>query len=103
MGGMFEVSRPFNRLVDQMVLDLWAAGRYDEFLAMLPDYADHCSGEGHMHDTAMLLGALGWDAYAEPAEILTDWFASSGTGQCNVILPVPADVIPPVPADVVLG
>ena len=88
--GMFEVSRPFNRLVDQMVLDLWAAGRFAEFLEMLPDYAAHCSGEGNMHDTAMLLGALGWDAYDAPAEILTDWFASSGTGQCNVVLPVPA-------------
>lgn len=86
--GMFRISRPFNEHVDRMVLDLWRAGRHDEFLALLPDYADHCSGEGHMHDTAMLFGALGWDTYREPVEVLTDWFPSSGTGQCNVVFPI---------------
>ena len=86
--GMFEVSRPFNRFVDRMVLDMWAEGRIADFVDMLPDYADNCSGEGHMHDTAMLLAALGWDAYDGKAEVLTDWFASSGTGQCNVVFPV---------------
>ena len=90
--GMFTVSRPFNEHVDRMVLDLWADGRFAEFVALLPDYARYCSGEGHMHDTAMLLGALGWDRYREPAEIVTDWFPSSGTGQCNVVFPVPASV-----------
>lgn len=88
--GMFEVSRPFNEHVDKMVLDLWTEGRMTEFIAILPDYAEHCSGEGNMHDTAMLLGALGWDAYRQSAEIVTDWFPSSGTGQCNVVFPVPA-------------
>lgn len=90
--GMFEISRPFNRLVDQMVLEMWAEGRFPEFLDMLPDYARHCSGEGNMHDTAMLLGALGWDGYDGRAEIVTEWFASSGTGQCNVVLPVSPSV-----------
>ena len=90
--GMFEISRPFNEHVDKMVLDLWTEGRIPEFLALLPDYAEYCSGEGHMHDTAMLLGALGWDAYQERAEIITDWFPSSGTGQCNVVFPIPATV-----------
>ena len=47
-----------------------------------------CVGEGHMHDTAMLLGMLGWDAYTAPVEIVTLYFASSGTGQINAIFPV---------------
>ena len=42
-----------------------------------------------MHDTAMLLGMLGWDAYDKPVEILTDYFASSGTGQINAVFPLP--------------
>ena len=85
---MFRISRPFNEHVDKMVLDLWRAGRHAEFLELLPDYASHCSGEGHMHDTAMLYGALGWDAYDRGVDVLTDWFPSSGTGQCNVVFPV---------------
>jgi 3,4-dihydroxyphenylacetate 2,3-dioxygenase len=85
--GMFTISSPFNALVDRTMLDLWRRGEHAEFLAALPDYADHCSGEGGMHDTAMLYGALGWDSYRCPAEIITDWFPSSGTGQCNVIFP----------------
>jgi 3,4-dihydroxyphenylacetate 2,3-dioxygenase len=56
---------------------------------MLPEYAQHCHGEGDMHDTAMLLGMLGWDAYDKPVEILTDYFASSGTGQINAVFPLP--------------
>jgi len=86
--GMFEISRPFNEHVDKMVLSLWKEGRMAEFLSLLPDYAHHCSGEGHMHDTAMLMGALGWDAYQGAGEIVTDWFPSSGTGQCNVVFPL---------------
>ncbi len=38
---------------------------------MLPDYAEHCFGEGKMHDTAMLLGLLGGPDYNKPAEIIT--------------------------------
>ena len=41
------------------------------------------------HDTAMLCGALGWDSYRTPADIITEWFASSGTGRCNVVFPLP--------------
>ena len=48
-----------------------------------------CQGEGHMHDTAMLLGMLGWDRYDRPVEIITDYFASSGTGQINAVFPLP--------------
>ncbi len=85
--GMFRISSPFNAIVDRTMLDLWLRGEHAEFLAALPDYADHCSGEGGMHDTAMLFGALGWDSYDSPADIVTDWFPSSGTGQCNVVFP----------------
>ena len=56
---------------------------------MLPEYAKLCEGEGGMHDTAMLLGLLGWDSYREPVELVTDYFASSGTGQINAIFPLP--------------
>jgi 3,4-dihydroxyphenylacetate 2,3-dioxygenase len=80
----------FNRLVDLMVLDLWRAGRYKEFLTMLPDYAERCYGEAGMQDTAVLFGALGWTEYRGAAEILGDYFASSGTGQCNVEFSIPA-------------
>ena len=38
----------------------------------------------------MLLGMLGWDKYAEKVEILTDLFASSGTGQLNAVFPLPS-------------
>ena len=41
-----------------------------------------------MHDTAMLLGALGWSAYDSKAEIVTPYFAASGTGQINALFPV---------------
>ena len=86
---MFDISREFYRQVDLKVLELWASGRFDLFTAMLPEYAEACQGEGGMHDTAMLLGALGWDTYRGPVDIVTDYFPSSGTGQCNVVFEVP--------------
>lgn len=88
--GIFTVSNEFYRQVDLRVLQLWREGRWKEFVEMLPEYATTCHGEGLMHDTAMLLGALGWDRYTGAAEILTDWFPSSGTGQVNAVLPVAA-------------
>ena len=69
-------------------MDLWKQGDFKTFIKMLPEYAELCQGEGKMHDTAMLLGALGWDEYSRPVEIVTDYFASSGTGQINAIFPV---------------
>lgn len=87
---MHEISREFFRQVDLRVVDLWRQGDWKTFCAMLPEYADLCVGEGGMHDTAMLLGLLGWDAYDQPAEIITEYFASSGTGQLNAVFPVPA-------------
>jgi 3,4-dihydroxyphenylacetate 2,3-dioxygenase len=86
--GIFTVSGEFYRQVDMRVLELWEHGRFAEFVAMLPEYATACHGEGMMHDTAMLLGALGWNDYSGEAEILTPWFASSGTGQVNAVFPV---------------
>jgi 3,4-dihydroxyphenylacetate 2,3-dioxygenase len=85
---LFRNSSPFNEKTDHVVLDMWQKGEVREFLQMLPQYAKDCSGEGHMHDTAMLFGLLGWDTYDGKAEIITDYFPSSGTGQCNVIFPV---------------
>jgi 3,4-dihydroxyphenylacetate 2,3-dioxygenase len=86
--GMFEISREFDRQVDLRVVELWQKGDFATFCKMLPDYAALCHGEGKMHDTAMLLGLLGGPAYARPVEIVTPYFASSGTGQINAIFPV---------------
>ena len=41
-----------------------------------------------MHDTAMMLGALGWSGYDGRAELVTPYFGASGTGQLNAIFPV---------------
>jgi 3,4-dihydroxyphenylacetate 2,3-dioxygenase len=79
---------PFLEAIDRRVVDMWLQGDWKTFTAMLPEYADKCHGEGFMHDTAMLLGALGWDEYAGKVEILTPYFGSSGTGQINAIFPV---------------
>jgi len=83
--GTFTISKEFNRQVDLRVLDLWQNGEIATFLKMLPDYANLCSGEGGMHDTAMLFGALGWDKYRGKGEIIGEYFPSSGTGQVNVV------------------
>jgi 3,4-dihydroxyphenylacetate 2,3-dioxygenase len=85
---MHEISREFYRQVDLRVVELWKRGDFATFVRMLPEYAELCVGEGGMHDTAMLLGALGWDRYGGPVEIVTDYFPSSGTGQINCIFPV---------------
>ena len=45
------------------VVEMWQRGEWDDFCGMLPEYAAKGHGEGFMHDTAMLLGALGWDHY----------------------------------------
>lgn len=86
--GTFTISSTFNEVVDRRVLEMWQAGETETFLKMLPEYARHCTGEGLMHDTMMLYGALGWDAYEGRAEVITEYFPSSGTGQTNVLFPV---------------
>ena len=79
---------PFLEQLDQHVVRMWQRGEWPDFCEMLPEYAAKGHGEGFMHDTAMLLGALGWCHYRAPAEIITPYFASSGTGQINAVLPV---------------
>lgn len=86
--GTFTISSEFNRQMDLHVLDMWQRGDHAAFLKMLPEYAQYCCGEGAMHDTAMLYGALGWDRYTAKCEVVTPYFPSSGTGQTNVIFPV---------------
>lgn len=85
---LFKVWSPFLENMDHRVIEMWKNGEWAEFCEMLPEYADKCHGEGFMHDTAMILGALGWDKYQGKAEIITPYFGSSGTGQINVVLPV---------------
>ncbi|MCG4454939.1 3,4-dihydroxyphenylacetate 2,3-dioxygenase [Pseudomonas sp. MMS21-TM103] len=85
---MHKWTREFDKQVDMRVVELWKQGRFEEFCAMLPDYAEHCFGEGKMHDTAMLLGLLGGPAYTGRVEVVTEPFGSSGTGQMNAIFPV---------------
>ncbi len=85
---MHRVWNPFLEQVDRRVVELWQRGDWKNFCAMLPMYNEKCWGEGGMHDTAMLLGALGWDDYSAPVEVITPYFGSSGTGQINAIFPV---------------
>lgn len=86
--GIFTISDEFYRQVDLRVIELWRDGRMAEFVRMLPLYSKVCHGEGFMHDTAMLFGALGGENYDRKAEILTDYFPSSGTGQVNAVFPL---------------
>ena len=86
--GTFTISSEFNRQMDLHVLDMWQRGDHETFLKMLGDYSNFCCGEGSMHDTAMMYGALGWDKYDAKCEVVTEYFPSSGTGQTNVIFPV---------------
>lgn len=87
--GIFTISREFFKQVDLHVVELWKSGRFKEFIAMLPEYSQLCHGKGLMHDTAMLLGVLGWDRYNQGVEVVTEYFPSTGTGQINAIFPVP--------------
>ena len=86
--GTFTISSEFNRQVDLRVLELWQKGEIATFIKMLPDCATFCCGEGSMHDTAMMFGALGWDRYTGKGELIGEYFPSSGTGQANVVFPV---------------
>jgi 3,4-dihydroxyphenylacetate 2,3-dioxygenase len=85
---MHKMWDPFLEQMDQRVVELWQRGDFATFTRMLPMYAERCFGEGGMHDTAMLLGVLGGEHYTAPAEIITPFFASSGTGQINAVFPV---------------
>jgi len=84
----FKVWSPFLETLDQRVVQMWTSGEWQAFCEMLPEYASKGHGEGFMHDTAMLLGALGWSEYSGQAEVLTPYFGASGTGQINAVFPV---------------
>lgn len=84
----FKVWSPMLEHMDHEVVRMWEAGEWAEFVEMLPEYAEKCHGEGFMHDTAMLLGVMGWDKYTGKVEVITPYFGSSGTGQINAIFPV---------------
>lgn len=84
------ISSDFNQQMDRAVLEMWSAGRIDDFLRMLPDYNDRCTGEGAMADTGMLFGVLGRNGYRGRGEQLCDYFPSTGTGQVVVDFTVPA-------------
>ena len=86
---------PFLAQLDRHVVGMWQRGQWADFCEMLPEYAAKGHGEGFMHDTAMLLGALGWARYRGCAEVIAPLFPSSGTGQINAVFPVsamPADL-----------
>ncbi|MDF3934772.1 3,4-dihydroxyphenylacetate 2,3-dioxygenase [Pseudomonas citronellolis] len=83
-----KVWSPFLETLDHQVVEMWQRGDWQTFCGMLPEYAAKGHGEGFMHDTAMLLGALGWSDYDGQGEVVTPYFGSSGTGQINVVFPV---------------
>jgi 3,4-dihydroxyphenylacetate 2,3-dioxygenase len=85
---LHKVWSPFLEEFDHAVVKMWENGEWAKFTEMLPEYAQKCHGEGFMHDTAMLLGTLGWDQYKGKVEVVTPYFGSSGTGQINAIFPV---------------
>lgn len=96
----FKIWSPFLEQLDQRVLHMWQTAQWADFCAMLPEYASKGHGEGFMHDTAMLLGALGWRGYDAPAEIITPYFGASGTGQLNAVFPVTSQSGQHIPAAV---
>ena len=84
----FKLWSPFLEQLDRRVVQMWQAGEWAAFCEMLPEYASKGHGEGFMHDTAMLLGLLGWSGYDGQAEVITPYFGASGTGQINAVFPV---------------
>jgi 3,4-dihydroxyphenylacetate 2,3-dioxygenase len=94
----FKVWSPFLEALDHEVVRMWERGDWQQFCAMLPEYAAKGHGEGFMHDTAMLLGALGWSDYDAKAEVVTPYFGASGTGQINAIFPVTPQTGAAIPA-----
>lgn len=84
----FRIWSPFLETLDRRVVQMWENGEWVDFCGMLPEYAAKGHGEGFMHDTAMMLGALGWSEYDGKAEVITPYFGASGTGQINAVFPV---------------
>ena len=96
----FKLWSPFLEQLDRRVVQMWQAGEWAAFCEMLPEYASKGHGEGFMHDTAMLLGLLGWSAYDGRAEVITPYFGASGTGQINAVFPITPQDGAAVPAPV---
>ncbi|MEY4907596.1 MAG: hypothetical protein RL260_1314 [Pseudomonadota bacterium] len=96
----FKVWSPFLAHLDHHVVEMWQRGEWRDFCGMLPEYASKGHGEGFMHDTAMLLGALGWSDYDAPAEVITPYFGASGTGQINALFPVTPQTGAAIPAPI---
>jgi 3,4-dihydroxyphenylacetate 2,3-dioxygenase len=96
----FRIWSPFLERLDEQVLRMWQQAEWPAFCEMLPEYASKGHGEGFMHDTAMLLGALGWSDYDAPAEVITPYFGASGTGQVNAVFPITPQSGHAVPAPV---
>jgi len=84
----FKIWSPLLEKLDTQVIRMWQSGEWAAFCEMLPEYASKGHGEGFMHDTAMLLGALGWSGYDGKAEVITPYFGASGTGQINAMFPI---------------
>jgi len=102
----FKIWSPLLESLDHSVIEMWKRGEWKKFCEMLPEYAVKGHGEGFMHDTAMMLGALGWSGYDGQAEIITPYFGASGTGQMNAVFPVTANdggAIPAAQASAALG
>jgi len=96
----FKIWSPFLQALDHEVVEIWKRGDWKTFCGMVPEYAAKGHGEGFMHDTAMLMGALGWSGYDAPAEIVTPYFGASGTGQINAVFPVTPQSGAAIPAPV---
>ncbi|MFI6603315.1 hypothetical protein ACIBHX_44375 [Nonomuraea sp. NPDC050536] len=64
-------------------------GETAEFLDLLPDYNQRCTGEGAMADTAMLFGLLGWRFHTGMGEQHCPYLGSTGTGQVVVDFTIP--------------
>lgn len=96
----FKIWSPFLEALDREVVAIWQRGDWKTFCGMLPEYAAKGHGEGFMHDTAMLLGALGWSDYDAPVDVVTPYFGASGTGQINAIFPVTPQSGSAIPAPV---
>ena len=94
----FKIWSPFLETLDRRVVQMWEQGEWKAFCEMLPEYAAKGHGEGFMHDTAMMLGALGWSDYTGRAEVITPYFGASGTGQINAIFPVTPQTSAAIPA-----
>jgi len=94
----FKIWSPLLETLDRDVIGMWQRGEWKSFCEMLPEYAVKGHGEGFMHDTAMMLGTLGWSDYDGRAEVITPYFGASGTGQVNAVFPVTPQTGQAIPA-----